>query len=259
VPATVEMNAWRRETPGAGSWSRSARPAAADKYFMVSADTHANEPPSYLADYIEPAYLERIPRAEVRADGSHWLISEGNRPQRVKAGAGARSVQERQSYERPEHERPPQSRMDAEDQRRNAAGREIADRLADQKADGIDVEIAGHRTQSRVTRTGDLLIVQGGAGDLTFHLQPRFRIPGLEETAGGFVAHMPGKVIELRVAVGDRVSAGDTVIVLEAMKMEHPMRASEDGVVREVRVSVGEQVEAGTLLIVSGVWGATRE
>jgi len=117
-------------------------------------------------------------------------------------------------------------------------------------AEGIDVEIAGHRTQSSVTRAGDLLIVQGSGGDLTFSLQPRFQIPGLEETAGGFVAHMPGKVIELRVAVGDRVRAGDTVIVLEAMKMEHPMRASEDGVVSEVRVAVGEQVEAGTLLIV---------
>jgi biotin carboxyl carrier protein len=61
---------------------------------------------------------------------------------------------------------------------------------------------------------------------------------------------MPGKVIELRVQVGDRVSAGDTVLVLEAMKMEHPMHATEDGVVREVRVTEGEQVEAGTLLLV---------
>ncbi len=52
------------------------------------------------------------------------------------------------------------------------------------------------------------------------------------------------------MGVGDRVSAGDTVLVLEAMKMEHPMRATEDGVVTEVRVTEGEQVEAGTLLLV---------
>ena len=58
------------------------------------------------------------------------------------------------------------------------------------------------------------------------------------------------KVIELRVGVGDRVRAGDTVLVLEAMKMEHPMRAPEDGIVTEVRVSQGEQVESGTLLLV---------
>ena len=61
---------------------------------------------------------------------------------------------------------------------------------------------------------------------------------------------MPGKVIELRVAVGDRVNAGDTVLVLEAMKMEHPMNAPEDGVVTEVRVSEGAQVESGALLLV---------
>jgi len=61
---------------------------------------------------------------------------------------------------------------------------------------------------------------------------------------------MPGKVIELRVRAGDRVKAGETLIVLEAMKMEHPMRATEDGVVSEVRVSEGEQVEAGTVLLV---------
>jgi propionyl-CoA carboxylase alpha chain len=75
-------------------------------------------------------------------------------------------------------------------------------------------------------------------------------IPGTEDTAGGFVASMPGKVIDLRVAVGDRVRAGETVLVLEAMKMEHPMRATEDGVVTEVRVAQGDQVESGTLLLV---------
>jgi len=107
----------------------------------VSADTHANEPPSYLAEYVDPKYLARIPRSEVREDGSHWLITEGNRPQRVKAGASARTVQPRQSYERPEHDRHFASRMDAEDRDRNAAGRTIEDRLADQRADGIDIEL----------------------------------------------------------------------------------------------------------------------
>ena len=61
---------------------------------------------------------------------------------------------------------------------------------------------------------------------------------------------MPGKVIELRVQLGDRVSEGDTVLVLEAMKMEHPMRSTQNGVVREIRVAEGDQVEAGTLLLV---------
>jgi len=52
------------------------------------------------------------------------------------------------------------------------------------------------------------------------------------------------------VAVGDHVTTGQTLILIEAMKMEHPMRATEDGVVIDVRVAEGEQVESGTLLLV---------
>ncbi|TDJ15258.1 MAG: carbamoyl-phosphate synthase L chain ATP-binding protein [Deltaproteobacteria bacterium] len=118
------------------------------------------------------------------------------------------------------------------------------------RQDEIDVEIGGRRIRSRVTRAGDQLIVHGPNGDLVFTERPRFRLPGGDETADGFVAQMPGKVIELRVKVGDRVTAGDTLLVLEAMKMEHPMRATEDGVVIDVRVAEGEQVESGTLLLV---------
>jgi len=46
------------------------------------------------------------------------------------------------------------------------------------------------------------------------------------------------------------VVAGQTLVVLEAMKMEHPMSATEDGVVTEVRIALGDQVESGTLLLV---------
>ncbi|MDJ0852675.1 MAG: carbamoyl-phosphate synthase L chain ATP-binding protein, partial [Myxococcota bacterium] len=118
------------------------------------------------------------------------------------------------------------------------------------REEGIDAEVGGRRVRARITRDGPRLFVHGPAGDLAFVQRPRFVLPGADDTEGGFVAQMPGKVIELRVAAGDRVSAGDTVLVLEAMKMEHPMRASEDGVVSEVRVVEGEQVEAGTLLLV---------
>ena len=118
------------------------------------------------------------------------------------------------------------------------------------REDGLDAEIAGRRVDAQVTRAGDQIHVGGPSGDVSFTIEPRFKIPGSEDEAGGFVARMPGKVIELRVSVGDRVQAGDTVLVLEAMKMENPVRAAEDGVVTEVRVAEGDQVEAGTVLIV---------
>jgi propionyl-CoA carboxylase alpha chain len=69
---------------------------------------------------------------------------------------------------------------------------------------------------------------------------------------------MPGKVIQLHVQVGQSVRAGETLLVLEAMKMEHPMRAPQDGVVVEVRVAAGDQVENGALLLVVEAAGAEK-
>jgi propionyl-CoA carboxylase alpha chain len=75
-------------------------------------------------------------------------------------------------------------------------------------------------------------------------------VPGPAEIAGGFIAPMPGVVLDVRVEPGDTVTAGQTLVVLEAMKMEHHMTAPADGVVAEVRVEVGKQVENGALLLV---------
>jgi propionyl-CoA carboxylase alpha chain len=116
--------------------------------------------------------------------------------------------------------------------------------------DSIDVEIDGRRQTSRVTRTSERLIVQCSRGDIEFLLVPRFTLPGSEAASGGIVAPMPGKVIEVRVAVGDRVTSGQILILLEAMKMEHPMRATTDGSIVEIRVEAGEQVENEALLLV---------
>ena len=116
--------------------------------------------------------------------------------------------------------------------------------------DAIDVEIDARRSRVRVTRHGDRLTLHTSHGDVELIVAPRFELPGAEEVTGGFVARMPGKVIDLRVEVGDPVRAGETLLVLEAMKMEHPMSATEDGVVSEVRVALGEQVESGALLLV---------
>ncbi len=116
--------------------------------------------------------------------------------------------------------------------------------------DSIDVEVDGRRVRGRVTRVEDRLVVKTPRGDVSLVVRPRFVLPGADGPSGGLVAPMPGKVIELRVATGDRVEAGDTLVVLEAMKMEHPMRAPEAGTVSELFVAAGEQVENGALLLV---------
>lgn len=135
-PERTPHNLWRRETPGDAGWPRSARPGAKNKYFMFSADCHAIEPSSYLND-IEPQYRDRIPHMEVRADGSEWLITEGNRPQRVRGGGvpGA---------DKPVPAKPQaaaSSPLDEEDILRNSSGRTVADRIADNLADGVNAEL----------------------------------------------------------------------------------------------------------------------
>ncbi|MEO8842475.1 MAG: biotin/lipoyl-containing protein [Kofleriaceae bacterium] len=61
---------------------------------------------------------------------------------------------------------------------------------------------------------------------------------------------MPGKVVKVLVTEGQEVTAGAALVVLEAMKMEHTVRAAEAGFVRELHVAVGDQVDTDRLLAV---------
>jgi 3-methylcrotonyl-CoA carboxylase alpha subunit len=67
--------------------------------------------------------------------------------------------------------------------------------------------------------------------------------------AGLTLAPMPGRVVAVHVTAGQSVQTGDPLAVLEAMKMEHGLRAARDGRVAEVLVTVGDQVEAGAALV----------
>jgi propionyl-CoA carboxylase alpha chain len=117
-------------------------------------------------------------------------------------------------------------------------------------ADGIDVEIGGRRSRHRISTSGERLFVQTPPGTVELDVVPRFVAPGAIERAGGFVAPMPGVVLDVRCAPGDVVTAGQILVVLEAMKMEHRMNAPADGRVAEVRVAVGQHVALGATLVV---------
>jgi len=71
--------------------------------------------------------------------------------------------------------------------------------------------------------------------------------PGAESST--LVAPMPGTVIRVAVTAGRQVAAGDHLLVLEAMKMETPVRSPYDGVVKAVHVEEGDRVERGALLV----------
>ena len=116
--------------------------------------------------------------------------------------------------------------------------------------DGIDMIFDGKRHYSRVTVSKNNILVHMPFGDVMLELKPRFKMPGTEVTIGGLIAPMPGKVIDVKVKKGKKVKAGDTLVILEAMKMEHSIKASEDGTVSELLISVNDQVENGALLMV---------
>ena len=115
---------------------------------------------------------------------------------------------------------------------------------------GIDVEVGSHRFFAQVTRANDQILINMPFGDLDAVIVPRFIEPGNEVPEGGLVAPMPGKVIEVKVKKGDKVKAGDTLIIIEAMKMEHSIKATENGKVAKLMVSLNQQVDNGATLLV---------
>ncbi|HWD03160.1 MAG TPA: biotin carboxylase N-terminal domain-containing protein [Amycolatopsis sp.] len=125
-------------------------------------------------------------------------------------------------------------------------------RLVCAEPDRVVLDVAGVRRTFEVARHGEKAFVDSVLGPVTFQVVPRFADPSAALAAGSLVAPMPGTVVRLAVGVGDTVAAGDPLLWLEAMKMEHRISAPADGVVTALPVEVGVQVEVGAVLAVVG-------
>jgi propionyl-CoA carboxylase alpha chain len=97
---------------------------------------------------------------------------------------------------------------------------------------------------------GDRVDVESALGHVALTARPRFVDPADQVASGSLLAPMPGSVVRLHVAAGQEVVAGQPVLVLEAMKMQHTVTAPADGTVTDLPVTVGTQVAAGTVLAV---------
>ena len=110
----------------------------------------------------------------------------------------------------------------------------------------------------QVLATAALLAVSFGAGEAFAQAKvdpelPRYEDPSLVATEGSLLSPMPGSIISVDVTNGQTVKAGQALMSMEAMKMEHAIRATADGIVTDISVAVGDQVDAGKVLaIVSG-------
>ena len=83
-----------------------------------------------------------------------------------------------------------------------------------------------------------------------FPFDVAIRVRILSRAMPDIEAHITGNVWKIEVAVGDEVSDGDTVVILESMKMEIPVEAEDDGTVKEIRCEEGQSVSEGDVLVV---------
>ena len=123
-------------------------------------------------------------------------------------------------------------------------------RMFDWYEDFIDVEISNVRYRSKITMDDDLLLIQTHKGNLLFKILPKFNINQEEAIKGGLTAPMPGKVVEIKIKKGSNIKKGDTLVILEAMKMEHKVLAPDNGKIKEVLIKENDQVENGQTLVV---------
>ncbi|MES2282645.1 MAG: acetyl/propionyl/methylcrotonyl-CoA carboxylase subunit alpha [Pseudomonadota bacterium] len=119
-----------------------------------------------------------------------------------------------------------------------------------QNGQGVDVQFASQRMTATVYRQGEVAHVFAPVGATQITVVDMLAHAGQGPTEGGrLTAPMPGKVVSFGVKAGDKVSKGQPLAVMEAMKMEHTIAAPADGVVQELLYAPGDQVAEGAELL----------
>jgi len=129
-------------------------------------------------------------------------------------------------------------------------GEPLSIELVSATPERVVLDVDGVRRAFAVHRTAAAVYVDDAAGSAALGRVPRFPDPNAHAAAGSLLAPMPGAVVRVAAAAGDRVTAGQALVVLEAMKMEHTVAAPLDGVLTALHVQPGDQVESGQALAV---------
>jgi 3-methylcrotonyl-CoA carboxylase alpha subunit len=127
-------------------------------------------------------------------------------------------------------------------------------------ADGtLDADLDGVRLSAVWVRRGnEITVFHGGIGHRLRLVDLLADASAKDAPGGRLIAPMPGKVIAVLTEAGAKVPCGSPLIVLEAMKMEHTLKAPEDGTVKRVRYAVGDLIEEGEELIEFEATAVTR-
>jgi len=114
----------------------------------------------------------------------------------------------------------------------------------------VVLDVSGIRLTFGVHRVGEVSYVDSPEGSVALRELSRFPLPAPEAAEGSLIAPLPGAVRRVLVVPGQRVSAGELLLTLEAMKLEHPVHAPSAGVVASLPVHPGTEVDTGELLAV---------
>jgi propionyl-CoA carboxylase alpha chain len=129
-------------------------------------------------------------------------------------------------------------------------GEQLDARLVACSPEEVELETDGVRRRFEVHLVGDVAYVDSPLGATALRELPRFPEPGELDPSGSLLSPLPGSIVRIAVEPGEKVAAGQPLVVLEAMKMEHTISAPRGGRIVEVRVAEGEQVAGGRVLVV---------
>jgi propionyl-CoA carboxylase alpha chain len=126
-------------------------------------------------------------------------------------------------------------------------------------AETVELVVDGVRRRFTVDLDGATAWVDSARASVGLTCEPRFPDAEAAVATGSLVAPMPGTVVRVDVAAGQRVQRSQPLLVLEAMKMEHSVTAPADGTVTAVNVKVGMGVDAGAPLVIFAADEKTEE
>jgi propionyl-CoA carboxylase alpha chain len=127
--------------------------------------------------------------------------------------------------------------------------RSFSGRLLEVDDTAVQIEIGGKADVCWFHLDDDIVFVNSGAGQTDLRLLPRWPERAGAELSHGPTAPVPGRIVAVEVSVGEAVTAGQTLVVMEAMKVEHRIGAAADGTVAEILVAPGDNVDAHQPLV----------